>query len=325
MLKNNAKDKQGFKKRSLYSFEDRGAFPFIYVMVGIPFVFFCFFWVYINASSIGLAFVDSYGKVSFDNFKMIFTAIADKDMYGWNLGEIIGRTALLWFLVDICCVVPSMFSSYILYKKIFGAFVFRVIFMIPTVLGSMTWIMIMKAMVGVDGPVLAFCETAGISVPTEVTWNGFLGSSETAFNTIIVLNVLPKIVGFNLLVTGAYARIPNELFEVGRLEGHGFIPEFFTVAVPLIWPTVVISMITNLAAMFTFEGGVFLYTMGASDTATVGFYIYNMTYSIAGSADVMEPFYGYAAAIGVFITCITIPMVLFGKFVLEKAIEPVEY
>lgn len=312
-------------KKYKFNMEDRQAAWFCYIMVGLPFLFFLVFWVYVNISSIYLAFVDSFGEISLKNFGMVINGIKDKDMYGWNLGQVFGRTIRLWFYVNILCVLPSMFSSYVLYKKIIGAYVFRVIFMIPTILGGLVWVMIMKNMVASTGPVIPVLESLGIDFNNGVLESGLLGDVSSAFPTVAIINVLPHIVGFNIIITGAYARIPTELFEVGKLEGHGFINEFFTVSVPLIWPTIVISMITNLASIITFDGNMFLYTKGQNETATMGFYIFYMTQQIAGSADVMNPFYGYPAAVGVFVTVITVPIVLFGKYVLEKAVETVEY
>jgi len=312
-------------KRHKFNMEDRQAAVFCYVMLGVPFAFFLVFWVYVNISSIYLAFIDSFGKVSLKNFKMVIDGVIDKDMYGWNIAQIVWRTVRLWFYVNILCVLPSMVSSYVLYKKIVGAYVFRVIFMIPTILGGMVWVMIMKYMVAVNGPVLGILQSLGAEFSLGVQESGLLGDVSSAFSTIAVINILPHIVGFNIIITGAYARIPGDLFEVGKLEGHGFIKEFFTISVPLIWPTVVVAMIGNLATIITFDGSVFLYSKGQNETATMGFYLYYMTYMIAGSADVMNPFYGYPAAVGVMATVITIPLVLLGKFVLEKAIETVEF
>ncbi len=308
-----------------YNFEDRNAFMFCYVMIGLPLIFFIVFWVYVNIDSILLAFKDANGVFTFGNFKTVFDAFGGLDMYGWNLADTLGRTVLMWFCVNILCVLPSMLSSYILYKRIWGAFVFRIIFMIPTILAGIVWVMVMKHMVGFGGPVMKVMEGMGVPIPLEAQYNGLLGSKESAFITILVINIFPKIIGFNIIITGAYARIPEQLFEVGKLEGFGFIKEFFKVSVPLIWSTVVVAMITNFATICTFEGGVFLYTKGNYDTATMGFYIYYMTYMISGSADVMTPFYGYPAAVGVVLTCITVPIVLFGKYILERAVETVEY
>jgi multiple sugar transport system permease protein/N-acetylglucosamine transport system permease protein len=141
----------------------------------------------------------------------------------------------------------------------------------------------------------------------------------------MVINIVPHLISFNMIITGAYARIPEQLFEVGKLEGLTFISEFFRVAVPLVWQTVVVCMISNLAVIFTFDGNIFLYTKGLNETGTMGFYLYWLTYQIAGSADTMKAFYGYPAAIGVTLTVMTIPVVLLGKYVLEKAFPEVEY
>ena len=133
-----------------------------------------------------------------------------------------------------------------------------------------------------------------------------------------------NIVGFNIIISGAYARIPGELFEVGRLEGLGFFQEFFCVSVPLIWPTVVVCMIGNLASVFTFDGQVYLYTELQYNTGTIGAYLYLLTAKISNS-NLLVNSYGYPAAVGVVLTAMTIPVVLLGKYGLEKAVEPVEY
>lgn len=295
-------------------------------MVGIPFLFFLVFWVYVNFSSVVIAFQDDFGKFTFQNFSDVFNAFGDKDMYGWNLGAVLWRTVRLWFYVNLLCVLPSLFSTYVLYKKIPGHYVFRVIFMIPTVLAGIVWAMIMKNMVSVGGPILLLAEAFGIEIPYEISVTGsLLASSQTAYITIVIINLIPHIIGFNMIISGAYARIPQELFEVGKLEGVNFVREFFAVSLPMVWPTIVVAMISNLSTIFTLEGNVFLYTMGNYDTGTMGFYIYYLTYKIAGNADTGFVSYGYPAAIGLTITCFTIPVVLFGKYVLEKMVETVEY
>lgn len=295
-------------------------------MVGIPFLFFLVFWVYVNFSSVVIAFQDDFGKFTFQNFSDVFNAFADKDMYGWNLGAVLWRTVRLWFYVNLLCVLPSLFSTYVLYKKIPGHYVFRVIFMIPTVLAGIVWAMIMKNMVSVGGPILLLAEAFGIEIPYEISVTGsLLASSQTAYITIVIINLIPHIIGFNMIISGAYARIPQELFEVGKLEGVNFVREFFAVSMPMVWPTIVVAMISNLSTIFTLEGNVFLYTMGNYETGTMGFYIYYLTYRIAGNADTGFVSYGYPAAIGLTITCFTIPVVLFGKYVLEKMVETVEY
>ena len=294
-------------------------------MLLLPVITLAVFWVYVNFDSVLISFKDANGNYTFDNFRMVWQGFVDKDMYGWSLKGTLGRTVLMWFLISVVSLIPSMFSSYVLYRKIPGAFVFRIIFVIPMVLAGLVWTMVMKYLVGLNGPVMTVLEAIGIQLPEEALYNGLLGSSQTAFPTIVIITLFPYVIGFNIVTTGAYARIPTELFEVGKIEGFGFIKEFFKVAVPLIWPTLVITVISSLAAIFSYEGGVFLYTMGSYDTQTMGFYLYYMVFLMAGNADAQTPFYGYAAAVGLTLTVMTIPIVLFGKFVLERAVETVEY
>ena len=111
--------------------------------------------------------------------------------------------------------------------------------------------------------------------------------------------------------------------EAVRKSGKEYMLGETTISLPLIWPTFVVCLIGNLSKIFIYDGNVFLYTMGKNETATMGFYLYNLTYVI--SKDSGNVFYGYPAALGLFLTFITLPIVLFGKFVLERAIEPVEY
>ena len=315
--------KEKLKKR--YGMEYRKAFLFCYVMIGIATFFFCGFWLRVNISSIGYAFMDSAtGKFTLENFKEVWIAFTDKDMFGWNLGKNLGRTLILWFCVNVLCVLPGMISTYILYKKIPGHYVFRAIFMIPSILNGIVWVMIMKNMLSLNGPIVLLLEKLGVVFSAEVKLKGLLGSTGTAFVTIAAIAIVPHLVGFNMVISGAYARIPGELFEVGKLEGVGFIKEFFVVSVPLIWPTMVVLMTGNLSTLFTFDGNVFLYTMGNYDTSTMGFYLHWLTYKVSGSG-LAKNDYGYPAAIGLTITLITIPMVLFGKYVLERAVEPVEF
>ena len=85
-------------------------------------------------------------------------------------------------------------------------------------------------------------------------------------------------------------------------------------------------MISNLSTVFTFEGSVLLYTGGDADTATLGFYLTKLTMDISSAAELGGVTdYGYPAALGMLTTAITIPTVLFGKYVLEKMVETVEY
>ena len=131
------------------------------------------------------------------------------------------------------------------------------------------------------------------------------------------------IVGNNAVLTGAYTRVPNELFESAELDGAGFFTQMFKIAIPCIWATVCTLLTFALCSIFTCDYNVWLFMgeNGGYDTETIGFQIFNLTYQISknGSTD-----YGYPAALGVVLTLFTLPVVLIGKWGLEKMSENVE-
>jgi ABC-type sugar transport system permease subunit len=139
-----------------------------------------------------------------------------------------------------------------------------------------------------------------------------------------VLNCLPAFFAFNFVISGAFARIPEDLFEVGKLEGIGFVKEFFVISIPLIWGTLVISITGWFASVFTADNGAFLYTSGEYNTATMGYYFFILKKEISDSAGA-ETLYGYPSALGFTITLITVPIVLVSRHFLEKLYVDVAY
>ncbi len=277
-----------------YSRRERKNFLFCYLMVLIPVAQLAVFWVYVNFNSIILSFQDSLtGEFTFQNFKDVWTAVVDKDRYGFNLGKIIGRSALLWFIANVPVFIFSMMTTYVLYRRVLGHYVFRVIYMIPSIIGAVIWTTIIKFIVSNDGPIVEMCEKLNIGLPYLAQRNGLFGAEETAFPTLIGLTVFLGVGGGNAVITGAYARMPQELSEVGRLDGISFWKEFWKIALPCAWPTIATVITFNLCGMLTADGNVFLYTNGTGEPgmATTGYYLYYMVYRINQSGNMND--FGY--------------------------------
>lgn len=311
--------------KSKYTAEDRKAFGFCYLLLLIPVAQFIVFWVYVNCDSIFLAFRDGMGNFTLQNFKDIWTAIVDQDQYGFNLGEIFGRTLLLWTSVNVICTPLIMFSTYVLYKKIFGHYVFRTIFAIPGILGAIIWTRLMCFIVSANGPIIPLAVKYGWGLPEDVIHNGLIANELTAFPTLLAINIIPNLVACNIILTGAFSRIPLEVFESARLDGASFIKVFIRISIPLAWPTIVVSFVSSLATIFTADGNVFLYTMGNYKTSTMGFYLYYMVYRISESASAGNSVFGYPAAVGLVLTLMTMPIILVSKHFMEKFNKGVEY
>jgi ABC-type sugar transport system permease subunit len=307
------------KMKKNYSRLERRDFLFAYLIVLIPVAQFLIFWVYVNASSIAFAFQDGMGEFTWMNFKTVRQGFTNDGIL-WNS---LVRSFTLWIVGEGIIFPITLITTYVLTRKIAGHYIFRVIYYIPSLMGTIIWTLLIKDMTTRSGPILELLDFLGVNLPTRAERQGLLRYKDTAFITLLTVRSIMGIVGNNAVLTGAYTRVPNELFESAELDGAGFFTQMFKIAIPCIWATVCTLLTFALCSIFTCDYNVWLFMgeNGGYDTETIGFQIFNLTYQISknGSTD-----YGYPAALGVVLTLFTLPVVLIGKWGLEKMSENVE-
>ena len=322
--------KQSLWKRMLeyvrrnYSRLERRDFLFAYLIVAFPVIQFCIFWVGVNLSSIGLAFQDSMGEFTWANFDMVYQGFTDKDMLGINLAKSLGRSFILWIVGEGFIFPVSLITTYVLTRKLAGHYVFRIIYIIPSLIGAIIWTLLIKEMVAGRGVITIVIQKLGADLPFAAKHSGLLRHEDTAFITLLLVRSIMGIVGNNAVLTGAYTRVPDELFESAELDGAGFFTEMFRIAIPCIWSTICTLLTFALCSIFTCDYNVYLFTDGTGlyETSTIGFQLFNLTYRLSSGQG--STGYGYPAALGVVLTVITLPVVLVGKAVLERLSENVE-
>ncbi len=313
------------EKRSLYSKFEKRDFLFVYLLIALPVLQFALFWFYVNISSFTLAFKSPSGKWTLDNFRQVWYGLTHADEYGTNILTMAGRSFILWFISNVIVFPIALCTTYVLFRRVIGHYVFRLIYMLPSLIGGVVWIATMKQVLGNSGAMVYILKKAGAELSDAVLADGLLYDVKTAFPTLCATVIVFGIAGGNAVVTGAYSRIPEELFDVGKLDGINFWREFFTICLPCIWPTVSTLVTFSLCGIFVGEGNVFLYTNGEGGYGldTMGFYIQYLVYRLSVTSSDKLP-YGYPAAIGLFITVITLPIVLIGRKGLEKLVDAVE-
>ena len=313
-----------FKLFKGYSKFEKKNFLFVYLLILIPVAQFAVFWVYVNISSIALAFQDQSGAFSLQNFSDVFSALVGLDRFGFNLAEMIGRSTLLWAFVNVIAFPISIVTCYMLYKYTKGHYFFRLCFLIPSLVGVVVWTTLVRYMVAYDGPIMEILQWMNVDLPEAALRNGLLGSKETAYPTIIVVTFMMSIVGNNVVLTGAYARIPEELFESAQIDGANLWREIFNIAVPCVWPTIATLLTFAFCSVLTYDNGVYMYSQGTGEPgmANIGFYFQYMTYWISSTPGAS---YNYPAAVGVFITIISVPIALVARKLLEKAVDNTDF
>lgn len=310
-----------------YSGFEKRKFPFIYAFIAFPVIQFLIFWVYVNFSSITLAFRDGEGAFTLENFQMVFKALTSVQDYnlGLNLWDTLKRSLLLWGL-DFFILFPiGVTTTYVLYRRLPGHYIFRICYIIPSLMGSVMWTQLICYLAQYNGALTELVKLLGFELPEMALRNGLFGAAETAFPAIVSIKIVMGLVGNNAVLTGAFSRVPDEIYESADLDGAGFWMTFVRIAVPCVWSTIATLLTFSLCSFITADYNVFLFTggNGNNDTSTIGFLLYKITLNISQSSS-GTPYYGYPAALGVFLTCITLPVVLIGRKLIEKIYADVE-
>lgn len=314
------------KKVGKYSDFEKKKFLFVYLFIAFPILQFLVFWVYVNFSSIVLAFRDGEGAFTFENMQMVFNALKSEQDYnlGINLWDALKRSLFLWGL-DFFILFPiGVTTTYVLYRRLPGHFIFRICYIIPSLMGAVMWTQLIRYLIMNGGAVYELVLKLGIELPELAMKNGLLASPETAFPTIVSVKIVMGLVGNNAVLTGAFSRVPDEIYESADLDGAGFWRTFVNIAVPCVWSTIATLLTFSLCSVITADYNIFLFTQGKghNDTSTVGFLLYIITLDISKSTG--KPYYGYPAALGVFLTAITLPFVLIGRKIIDRVYSDVE-
>lgn len=284
---------------------------FIIGMLSVALINLAIFWVYVNFSSILMAFQSPIdGKLSFINFESAFREFGRADSM---LPSALVNTLKFWGSGFFIITPMSLLFSYFVYKKIWGYKIFRVIFFMPSIISAVVLTSLFTFMVGPDGPITkAFMWLCNLD-QTPI----LLGQSKYALNTIILYNIWTGF-GVNIILfNGAMSRIPDEIIEYNRLEGVGYFRELVQIVLPLIWPTLSTILIFSIVGIFGASGPILLFTQGQYNTYTISYIIFeNVSRGVR-----LE----YSSAIGLIFTVIGVPIALGAKKLLDVIGTDVEY
>ena len=132
----------------------------------------------------------------------------------------------------------------------FAAF-YRAAFFMPTMLSfvivGFTWKLILSPLWGVAPTLLGLVGLRGLFHP-------WLGQESSALVTLALISVWQFVGIPMMLIYAALLGIPEELVEAAELDGITGFRQFFTVKLPLIWPTIgIVSILTFVANFNAFD------------------------------------------------------------------------
>lgn len=289
---------------------------FLICMLALPVLQWLVFWLYVNFSSIMLAFQDQRtSEFTFTNFAMFWESLISP--YGEI--RIALKNTLIYFCTSLFVIMPiALVISYFLYKRVIFYKGFRVIFYLPAIISGVAMVAVFTNFIDPTGPLGTIVKLFGGEIPPE----GLLGRPTTATWTIVAYCIWTGFCGNILLFSGAMARVPIDVLESAKLEGISPTRELLSIVFPLIWPTVSTQIIFVFTGLFTSSGPILLFTNGSNDTTTISFWIFSQVYgngAVGGSGS-----YNLVSATGLCFTVVGVPIILFVRWLMEK-IPAVEY
>lgn len=284
---------------------------FIWGMLALPLLQWLIFFVYVNIDSILMSFQTLNYKTgamewTLNNYKRFF--------YEWNaLPQITNavKNSLLAGLNNLVLILISLVLSYFFYKKIPGRTFFRVVYFLPSIISIVIYTMVFKFMFDTSvGPVNVILQKLGMSAADLPTW---FGDTKLAF-LLVLLYCLWVGTGYNILLLGAaMENLPEDVMEYSRLEGVSRTRELFQIVVPMIWPTLAVSILGSVTTVFTLFIQVDLLTQGGpgGSSQTIAYLINGL---VKGANADLE----WGAAMGLCFTVVAAPIIILLKKLLDK-------
>ncbi len=275
---------------------------FYILMLIFPLLNVAVFYVYINLDMFRLAFshfeLDASGLgyvgkfVWFENFSFVFEFLSTRmDMV---------TQSMAFYAFSLVCMPIAVIFSYYLYKGYPGALFFRVVLYMPSIVSGVVMVLIYKLL---------------------FSW---VFETELALGHILFYNVWASF-GMNIVMyTGAMCGINVSIPESASLDGATAIEEFWYITIPMIFPTIRTFLVMGITNLFVNSANLFTFYDHYSPIKPMGYWMtiekLNGSLVSRGSAiaDEGHMTYPQLSALGLLITCATLPVTLIVRRLLEK-------
>ena len=188
--------------------------------------------------------------IGLDNFKELLN-----DQIFWNT---LKNTMLILFvggavIFILAFLFTAFFTSGIKGKKFFRAVIFYPNVVAPIALATF-WGFIYSPRFGLINEFLRFIHLDSLTK----TWTG----PDLVFWSVLIALIWTYVGFYMILLLSGAEKIPQSLYDVGKIEGANRFQMFFKVTVPLIWDVLVVAVVLWIIGaiklfefLFAFSGG----------------------------------------------------------------------
>ena len=291
----------------------KGSTIFVIVMLAYPVFQFLLMWLGVNFNSILLTFqAPLRGKLQFVGWDDLFRNYANLfESFKMSSTQSMFGASLVYFVISCLITLPiALFFSYFIFKKIYAAGFFKVIFYLPSIIPLVVLTLVFKLSFDTNGGFLApILGSMGVDVASL-----FIGDNA---KWMVWFFCIWAGIGYDvILLTAGMSRIPREILESVKMDGISSFKEFIYIIIPLTWPTITTLFIFGMMSVFNvFMQPMFL-TQGQYDTMTIGLSIYQQS----SGAGLNVP-----ATLGLFCSLIGAPIIVGTRSLFNKCFKDVNY
>lgn len=233
--------------------------------------------------------------VGFDNFVALF----QQQSFWESL-----RNSAQWTFGNVALqLVLGMIGALILNAKFKGRGVIRGIVLLPwatpSVLVALMWLWILDPNLGILNHVLRML---GFVHGTPIAW---LADQHLALPTLMAIDIWQGIPFFAVMILAALQGVSNDLLEAAKIDGAGAWKSFWRVTLPLITPTVLITIILRLIWTANYFDLILVLTNGGPANASLTLPLNSYITSYKGTD------FGGGAALGVIQAALLAVLVVF--------------
>lgn len=288
---------------------------FYWCILAFPLLQFLIFYIGVNINSFALAFqkfdLDSgfsflKGSHLFDNFKQVLANFKDLEY----LRNAFVNSLIIYVISLVVGLSLALLFSYYIYKKRTLSKFYKVILFLPSVISSITLVIIFKY----------FAENAIPEIVQKITGKeieGLLSNPNTEFTAILCFTIFISFGIQTLIYSGAMSSISPEIVEAAKIDGITPMKEFFQITIPMIASTISVFVISSTATIFANQMNLFSFYGPSTSNYNIwniGYYTYRgIQLQENGLAD-----YTYFAAFGLVMTLITIPVTMLVRYLFNK-------
>ncbi|WP_175578076.1 carbohydrate ABC transporter permease [Indiicoccus explosivorum] len=253
------------------------------------FLLYFIFFIYPTASALFYSFTDwdglseNFRYVGFENYERAFTGDS-------VFAKVFVNNLQFMFTVVVLQTLVALAFAILLVKNTKTNVFFRALYFFPTILSSVSvafiWAFIYDPTFGILN---SFLESAGLGAYTL----GWLGDASIAIYCLAITQVWFHAGQMLIIFVAGLQSIPEDLYEVARIEGASKWQTFKSVTWPLLAPSATIVVAYTTIQSFKAFDLVFAMTGGGPNNATeiIATYIYEVAFRSYE--------FGYASAISV--------------------------